>query len=124
MAFRKGLTYQELAGATGEKERAVCFTLPPGSAAVLRSPPGFERCDESKQCKQCLKPGTGSKDAPRAFSLKLRRTTRGFRLRPTSYDEEFETSNNVPTAKRVEDINMAGTEDTIDKCVKCVEDAL
>eukprot|EP00959_Pyramimonas_sp_CCMP1952_P263459 5509586-Pyramimonas_sp.AAC.1 len=42
-AFLKGRTYQELAEATGEKERAVCFTLPPGSATVLRTLPGFER---------------------------------------------------------------------------------
>eukprot|EP00959_Pyramimonas_sp_CCMP1952_P080098 1674536-Pyramimonas_sp.AAC.1 len=87
MAFLKGLTYQELAEATGETERVVCFTLPPGPATVLRTLPGFERYDDSKHWLQCLKPGTGTKDAPRAFSLKLRRTTRGFGLRPTSYDE-------------------------------------
>ena len=28
--------------ATGEKERTVCFRLPPGSAALLRKFPGFE----------------------------------------------------------------------------------
>eukprot|EP00959_Pyramimonas_sp_CCMP1952_P462974 9484141-Pyramimonas_sp.AAC.1 len=39
MAFLKGLTYRELAEATGEKERGVCFTLPPGSATVLRAFP-------------------------------------------------------------------------------------
>ena len=41
MAFLKGLTYREPAEATGEKEREVCFTLPPGSATVLRTLPGF-----------------------------------------------------------------------------------
>eukprot|EP00959_Pyramimonas_sp_CCMP1952_P207114 4332558-Pyramimonas_sp.AAC.1 len=87
MAFLKGLTYQELAEATGEKGRAACFTLPPGSATALRILPGFENYDESKHCLQCLKPGTGTKDAPRALSLKPRRTTRGRGLRPTSYDE-------------------------------------
>eukprot|EP00959_Pyramimonas_sp_CCMP1952_P233689 4883929-Pyramimonas_sp.AAC.1 len=122
MAFLRGLTYQELAEATGEKERVVCIILPPGSATVLRSLPGFENYDESKHCLQCLKPGTGTKDAPRAFSLKLRRNARGFGLRPTSYDEEFEASNDLLTAKHVYNITMAGTEDTIDKCVKCVED--
>eukprot|EP00959_Pyramimonas_sp_CCMP1952_P415825 8712330-Pyramimonas_sp.AAC.1 len=82
-----------------KKERVVCFILPPGSATALRTLPGFEHYDESKHCLQCLKPGTGTKDAPRAVSLKLRRTTRGFGLRPMSYDEEFETSNNLLTAK-------------------------
>eukprot|EP00959_Pyramimonas_sp_CCMP1952_P037103 776274-Pyramimonas_sp.AAC.1 len=32
VAFLKGLTYQELAETTGEKERLECFTLPPGLA--------------------------------------------------------------------------------------------
>eukprot|EP00959_Pyramimonas_sp_CCMP1952_P040228 840920-Pyramimonas_sp.AAC.1 len=50
MAFLEGLTYQELAEATGEKGLVVCFILPPGSATVLRALPGFERCDESKHC--------------------------------------------------------------------------
>eukprot|EP00959_Pyramimonas_sp_CCMP1952_P375371 7862017-Pyramimonas_sp.AAC.1 len=102
MAFLKGLSYRDLAGATGEKERAVCFTLPPGSATVLRALPGFENNDESNHC--------------------LQRTTSGFGLLPTSYDEGFETSTNLLTAKHVDDINMACTEVTIDKYVKRVED--
>eukprot|EP00959_Pyramimonas_sp_CCMP1952_P351246 7358822-Pyramimonas_sp.AAC.1 len=61
--------------------------MSPGSATALRALPGFENYDESKHCFQCLKPCTGTKDSPRAFSLTLRRTTRGFGLRPTSYDE-------------------------------------
>eukprot|EP00959_Pyramimonas_sp_CCMP1952_P176275 3683371-Pyramimonas_sp.AAC.1 len=43
MAFLEGWAYQELAEATGEKDRVVCFTLPPGSATLLRALPGFER---------------------------------------------------------------------------------
>eukprot|EP00959_Pyramimonas_sp_CCMP1952_P030925 648659-Pyramimonas_sp.AAC.1 len=117
----KNVKPETLAEATGEKERVGCFTLPPGSATVLCALPGFENYDESKHCLQCLQPGTGTKDAPRAFSLKLRRTTGGFGLRPTSHDEEFETSNNLLTAKHFDDINMASTEDTVDKYVKCVE---
>ena len=46
-AFLKGFTYRELAEATGEKERLVCFRLPPGSASILRTIPGFEHYDES-----------------------------------------------------------------------------
>eukprot|EP00959_Pyramimonas_sp_CCMP1952_P113790 2379062-Pyramimonas_sp.AAC.1 len=61
MAFLQGLTYQELAEATGEKERAARFTLPLGSASVLRSLPGFEHHDESKHRLQRLKPGTGTR---------------------------------------------------------------
>jgi len=122
MAFLKGLTHNELAEATGEKERMMCFTLPPGSETVLRSLPGFECYDESKHCLQCLKPGTGTKDAPRAFSMTLRKVTRSFCLQPTSYDEEFGSSSNLLIAKHVDDTNMAGIEELIDKYIKCVED--
>eukprot|EP00959_Pyramimonas_sp_CCMP1952_P465065 9487654-Pyramimonas_sp.AAC.1 len=99
----------------------VCFTLPPGSAAVLRSLPGFGSYDESKHCFQCLKPGTGAKDAPRAFSLKLRRVTRGMGLQGTSRDEEFEMSPNLLAAKHVDDIDVTGTDAGVDSYVKCVE---
>ncbi len=120
-AFLKGVTYKELAAATGERERVVCFTLPPGSAKLLRSFPGFEDYDEAKHCLQCLKPGTGTKDAPRAFSLKLRDTTRRIGLKPTSYDPEFEIDPQLCAAKHVDDINMAGKEQKIDDYVKRVE---
>ena len=55
-AFLKGLTYRELAEATGENERIVCFKLPPGSADILRTFPGFEDYDETRHCLQSIKP--------------------------------------------------------------------
>eukprot|EP00959_Pyramimonas_sp_CCMP1952_P002077 42793-Pyramimonas_sp.AAC.1 len=39
-----------------------------------------------------------------------------------SHDEEFETINDLLTAKHVDDINVASTEETVEMCVKCVED--
>eukprot|EP00959_Pyramimonas_sp_CCMP1952_P165545 3460525-Pyramimonas_sp.AAC.1 len=48
-----------------------------GSASARRPFPGFERYDESRHRLQRLKPGAGIKDAPGAFSLKLRKTTWG-----------------------------------------------
>eukprot|EP00959_Pyramimonas_sp_CCMP1952_P302479 6329048-Pyramimonas_sp.AAC.1 len=89
-AFLEGLTYEELAHATSEETRVVCFALPPGSGQVLRTLPGFSSYDESRHYLRCLAPGTGTKDAPRAFSFKLRATTRAIGLAPTSYDPEFE----------------------------------
>jgi len=116
-AFLKGFTYKELAEATGEKERIVCFRLPPGSASLLRKFPGFETYDETIHCLQCIKPGTGTKDAPRAFSLKLRQATQSLRigLMPTAFDPEFEFKKDLMTAKHVDDVNMAGTEKEIDR---------
>ena len=120
-ALLKGFTYAELAEATGEKERTVCFKLPPGSAELLRTIPGFEHFDETKHCLQCIKPGTGTKDAPRAFSLKLRKTTTRIGLQPTSFDTEFEVKPDLRTAKHVDDVNMTGTDKCIDSYVTAVE---
>ena len=120
-AFLKGFTYRELAEATGEKERTVCFTLPPGSAQILRQFDGYQDYDESIHCMKCIKPGTGTKDAPRAFSMKLRRVTETINLRSTSYDPEFEVAQGLLTAKHVDDINMAGTEEKIDRYQTAVE---
>eukprot|EP00959_Pyramimonas_sp_CCMP1952_P145686 3049884-Pyramimonas_sp.AAC.1 len=97
VAFLIGFTFQGLAEATGDKERVACFALPPGPASALGSLSGLD----------------GSSGRPREFGLK-----------PTSCDEEFETSSDLRTAKHVDDINMAGTKDTFDKCAKCVEDMI
>ena len=66
-AFLNGFTHKELAEATGETPRDVYFTLPPGSAAIIRKFKGYEDYDEALHCLWCVKPGTGTKDAPRAF---------------------------------------------------------
>ena len=86
-ASPKGRTPEELAAATGE-EGTACFMLPPGSALVPRTLPGFSSIDESKRCLQCLKPGTGAKDAPRAFPLELRTTAQNTGLVGTSFGPE------------------------------------
>ena len=88
---------------------------------MLRTIPGWEKFDESKHCLKCTKPGTGTKDAPRAFSLKLRGTTRKFGLRALSYDPEMEMQATLRTAKHVDDVNMTGTEKQIDAYAKAVE---
>ena len=68
-AFLQGATYQELEALTGEAPREVCFTLPKGMSEMLRQIPGYESYDERIHCLECNKPGTGSKDTPRAFSI-------------------------------------------------------
>ena len=49
--------------------------MPPATAVELRKIPGFENFDERKEVRKCTKPGTGLRDAPKNFSLKLRRAT-------------------------------------------------
>ena len=91
-AFLQGMTYEEMHQEVGEAPREVNFTLPPGSAAILRQVPGYEDFDETRECLHCIKPGTGCKDAPRAFSMKLARVTRSpeCNAKPTTWDPELE----------------------------------
>ena len=124
-AFLQGLSYQELADLTGEEVREVHFTPPRGTEHLLKLIKGFESYDPRIHCLRCTKPGTGTKDAPRAFSLKLAKVTReqaGFQ--PALYDQELEfkhvnTSLVALLSKHVDDITISGepsvVEDTITK---------
>ena len=118
-AFLQGATYQELEALTGDAPREVCFTLPKGMAEMLRKIPGYESYDERIHCLECDKPGTGSKDAPRAFSIKLATVTRSdaVGLRPTTFDSELEVKHRyvkgqaqlvLMIAKHVDDIKVTG----------------
>ena len=44
---------------------------------LLRQLPGYESFNPDTEVLRCLKPGTGLKDAPAAFSRKLASVTRG-----------------------------------------------
>eukprot|EP00959_Pyramimonas_sp_CCMP1952_P238693 4987883-Pyramimonas_sp.AAC.1 len=99
MAPLKGLSHQELAEATGENKNAWC--------AVLRHLDRL-RCFELSQDPSAT---TSRSTACSASSQVLAPRTRP---EPTSYDEEFETSSGLFTAKHAADIKMAGAEDTID----------
>ena len=75
-AFLQGVTYKELAEATGEPLREVNFTLPSYAVALLKQIPGWEDFDPTTEVIHCEKPGTGCNDAPRCFSIKLAKVTR------------------------------------------------
>ena len=74
-AFLQGVTYEELAQLTGNPVREVNFYLPADNIPLLQKLPGFETFDPQKEILHCDKPGTGLADAPRAFSIKLRKVT-------------------------------------------------
>ena len=83
-AFLKGLSYEQLAEESNEPVRDVNFDLDVQAAAVLRTCPGFEDFDPSKETLHMTKPGTGCKDAPRAFALQLAQATNDkFGAKPT-----------------------------------------
>ncbi len=127
-AFPKGLTYNELAELTCEPRRQVAFTLPKGAATQLRQIPGFEDLEENHKILECVKPGTGRADAPRAFSLKLAQVTPSteLALAPTTFDGQLETQHNgreltAMSGKHVEDVKIAGHKANVLKIVAAIE---
>jgi len=89
-AFLQGVTYAELAQLTGEPLREVNFYLPAANVSLLRQVAGFEDFNPALEVLHCDKPGTGSVDAPRCFSLKLSIcTTQDCGMQPSSVDPEL-----------------------------------
>ena len=128
-AFLKGLTYEELAQLTGEPKRNVAFVLPKGAVKQLRKLEGFADFNEDLEVLACTKPGTGCKDAPRAFSLKLALVTRSpsLALVPTTMDTELELQHQdkeliAMLGKHVDDVKLAGKKANVMKIVKAIED--
>jgi len=112
------VTYEELARLTGEPLREVNFTLPPNNVPMLRQVPGFESFDPAKEVLHCDKPGTGSVDAPRAFSLKLQGVLERIGLKPCSVDPELwflhkDQKLAMVLTKHVDDLKATGETDII-----------
>ena len=78
-AFLQGLTYEEIAKDTGAPLREAHFEH--GCVPSLRHVEGLEDFNPSTEMLHSDKPGTGLKDAPHAFSLKLARSTAKFGCR-------------------------------------------
>eukprot|EP00971_Amphidinium_carterae_P298645 5933160-Amphidinium_carterae.2 len=89
-AFLQGATYAELAEEGTGVVKEVCFEVPPGTVAILRRIHGYETFDPKTEVLGLLKPGNGLRDAPRAFSVKLRKRTREFGWVSSTVDPELE----------------------------------
>ena len=126
-AFLQGVTYQELADMTGEPLRDVCFYLPPSTIAVLKQLQGFHDFDPATEVLWCNKPGTGSVDAPRAFSLKLGKVTKNdCELEPSKTDGELLILHKNGTLMcivtvHVDDLKITGERTTILRLVAHLE---
>jgi hypothetical protein len=75
-AFLQGVAYEESAELAGEKPREL-IVYPASNIPLLRKVPGFGNFSPATEVLHCDKPGAGLDDAPRAFSLKLSKVTRG-----------------------------------------------
>ena len=83
-----GLTFKEAAEMKYEVRRDVQFTVPPGSAAILKMLPGYESFDPLHEVLRMLRCGFGLKDAPRLWHKVLREHLIGLGLRPLQSDAQ------------------------------------
>ena len=122
-AFLQGVSYDELAEATNKPKRDVSFELSGEALHCLRQLPQFKGFDARREVLHCLKPGTGCRDAPKCFSLKLRKATSEYGFVCSSVDQELELlfkdgSLVMMVLKHVDDLKMAGPRSEIEKFVE------
>ena len=127
-AFLKGVTYEELADLTGEPIRNVNFEITEEVAKILRRFPGYEKFDRRLHVLRNKKPGTGTKDAPRCFAIKLRRATHDeFGAKSTTHDPQLIVKHETGALTligtiHVDDIKIAWGDDKVfDLLIKALE---
>ena len=110
-AFLQGMTYKEISQQTGDPEKIMHFTLPKGCDQILATFKGFEGYSERWEVLRCQRPGTGTVDAPRSFSLMLKSILIKLGWRETSVDAEllihFTDKLNGVMSVHVDDIKIA-----------------
>ena len=122
-AFLQGVSYSELAASTQKAERDVSFELTGEGLECLRALPEFATFDAAREVLHCLKPGTGCRDAPKCFSLQLRKVTAEFGLKCSSVDSELEFLHEhgqllLAIIKHVDDLKMIGARKKIEEFIE------
>ena len=122
-AFLQGVSYEELSESTGQPMRDVSFELRGEALTCLRMLPGFQDFNARREVLHCLKPGTGCRDAPKCFSLKLRKATAAFGFQQSSVDSELELLFKqgelvMLILKHVDDLKMAAKKALIEEFVQ------
>ena len=117
-AFLQGVSYDELAQATNRPKRDVSFDLTGEALHCLRQMPEFKGFDPRHEVLHCLKPGTGCRDAPKCFSLKLRKATSEYGFVSSTVDPELELLFKagellMAVLKHVDDLKMIGPKEEI-----------
>ena len=118
-AFLQGVTYDELSQLTGRPLRNVSFEMIGEAVVCLRTLNGFQGFNPQLEVLKCLKPGTGCKDAPRAFNEKLRQVTTKYGFRSSYADSELEYllgpdgQIRMLITKHVDDLKLCGAKEDI-----------
>lgn len=116
-AFLRGLTFEQLLELDPKaKPRQVQFTVPPGSAGLLRELPGLENFNELTECLEMLRAGFGLKDAPRLWNRLFTRVLRRCNMVPTKADPQLFLRHDddcltMILSTHVDDLKGAGTDE-------------
>ena len=128
-AFLRGLTFAELYE-TGVDPvlREVQLIIPPGAEELIRTLPGFENFSSQNECLKLLKPGFGLKDAPRLWSLALRKVLVKIGLRATRVDAQLYVKHSsgklvLLVSVHVDDLKLTGIPAEIAEAIKVLEQA-
>ena len=125
-AFLQGVTYEELHRLTGEPIREVNFYLPSSSVSALQKVEGFTDFNPNTEVLHCDKPGTGSVDAPRCFSMKLALCTERIGMKQSSVDPELCFLHDKGKlvcllTKHVDDLKITGPREWVEKVCRHIE---
>ena len=110
----KGISYAELAAATGEQLRVVNFELDPDSAEILLKFPGFEDFSPATEVLSNIRPGTGNVDAPRCFGMKLDIAFKKFGATGCTHDKHLRVRRSPARL-----LNFIGTDHVYDIKIGC-----
>ena len=88
-AFLRGLTFEQTAQMKDEVRREVQFTVPPGSADLLKKLPGYDNFNAMPEVLRLLRCGFGLKDAPRLWNKLLAEELKKIGLKPLQSDPQL-----------------------------------
>ena len=122
-AFLQGVSYSEIAAETGQPERDVNFDVCSRTVPLVQKLPGFHDWNPVEEVLHCLKPGTGCRDAPRAFSMQFRKASKAFGLVSSLIDSELELMCKgghlcMMILKDVDDVKLVGPKELIETLVQ------
>ena len=128
-AFLRGITFKQLAEMDKSQPlRKVEISLPPGAEQLIRTLPGMESFDPSKECLRLLKPGFGLKDAPRLWNLALRQVLQKGGLNFTQTDRQLFVKHEngqlvLLLSVHVDDLKITGKPDQIKMILELITES-
>ena len=110
----------------GEVRRSCQLELPHGAAVLLRELPQMHSFDETSEVLDMIRPGYGLKDAPRLWSLALKRALTAMHMTSCKADPELHVLHEngwlaLIMSTHVDDLKFGGTPEKTAQLLKHLE---